>query len=164
MQRFRWTTERISQRIFYVLVGLILALFALFYLVGYDLPYLFNPDLNAPLFTGSIVGLMMALLAVTVGFCCWGVTRSVRMRGNGGRRVNNIPVKRISYAVAGSLVGMLGLTFLLGSSKEMVVNGQPYADWLWLKASDMFIATATLLLVVAIATVLFGATRFYRKR
>ena len=78
--------------------------------------------------------------------------------------MNNIPVKRISYAVAGSLVGMLGLTFLLGSSKEMVVNGQPYADWLWLKASDMFIATATLLLVVAIATVLFGATRYYRKR
>ena len=45
----------------------------------------------------------------------------------------------------------------------MMINGQKYADTLWLKAADMFIYTALLLLIAAIGAVVYGATRYYRK-
>ena len=34
-----WGTERLSQRLLYILVGVSAVVFALFYLVGYDLPF-----------------------------------------------------------------------------------------------------------------------------
>ena len=48
-------TEKLSQRVFYVLVGLCVVVFGLFYVVGYDMPYVFNPELNAPRHDVSIV-------------------------------------------------------------------------------------------------------------
>lgn len=44
-----WGTERLSQRLLYILVGVSAVVFALFYLVGYDLPFDENPDFNAPI-------------------------------------------------------------------------------------------------------------------
>jgi len=38
--------EKLSQRVFYVLVGLCVVVFGLFYVVGYDMPYVFNPELQ----------------------------------------------------------------------------------------------------------------------
>jgi len=55
------------------------------------------------------------------------------------------------------------LTFLLGSSVPMTVNGKVYADALWLKVADMFIFTGMGLILVAIGAVLYGATRYKRK-
>lgn len=43
----QWSTEKISQYILYVLVGLIVLIFILFYLIGFDLPFLDNPAFNA---------------------------------------------------------------------------------------------------------------------
>ncbi len=42
------SAENISQRIFYLLIGLAILVFGLFFLVGYDMPFDENPDFNAP--------------------------------------------------------------------------------------------------------------------
>lgn len=54
----QWSTEKISQRVFYCLLGLAALVFALFFLVGYDMPFEENPDFNAPLFTNVLLFLM----------------------------------------------------------------------------------------------------------
>ena len=41
-------TERLSGFVFYVLIGLIVVLGLLFRLIGYDMPYEYNFDYNAP--------------------------------------------------------------------------------------------------------------------
>ena len=46
----------------------------------------------------------------------------------------------------------------------MLINGENYADWLWLKLSDMFVITSLLMLVAGIGAVCFGATRYIRKK
>ena len=59
--------------------------------------------------------------------------------------------------------GIVGFTFVLGSSGMILINGQAFTDWLWLKLSDMFIWSSATLLLCAIRAVLFGATRYIRK-
>ena len=43
------SAEKISQQVFYIMIGLAVLIFGLFFLVGYDLPFEENPDFNAPL-------------------------------------------------------------------------------------------------------------------
>lgn len=45
----------------------------------------------------------------------------------------------------------------------ILINGQAFTDWLWLKLSDMLIWSSATLLLCAIGAVLFGATRYIRK-
>ena len=61
-------------------------------------------------------------------------------------------------------LAILVLSFLLGSSDSMLINGENYADWIWLKLSDMFVITSLLMLVAGIGAVCFGATRYIRKK
>jgi hypothetical protein len=42
---------------------------------------------------------------------------------------------------------LLLVTFLLGSSKPIVTNGELFTDVFWLKTTDMFIYTSILLVI-----------------
>lgn len=157
------SAERISQRILYGIVAVAVVVFGLFYLVGFDRPYMDDPNFNSPLFTNAVLFLMygMVLAAVVILGCA--IYHTLKTRGRGERVDNGIPVKKIAYIVAiGTMVALL-LTFLLGSSAPMTVNGKEYTDALWLKVADMFIFTGIGMILVAIVAVVYGATRYKRK-
>ena len=78
--------------------------------------------------------------------------------------VNGVPVRRIFRITWLGTLAILVLSFLLGSSDPMLINGENYADWIWLKLSDMFVITSLLMLVAGIGAVCFGATRYIRKK
>ena len=84
------------------------------------------------------------------------------MRGGGNGIENNVPAARISRSVVLGTVGIVIVSFLLSSGRAMRVNGHPYGDWFWLKIADMFIYTSVILLLVAIGSVIYGATKYYR--
>ena len=129
-----WPTERISQRVLYLLITLAAVVFVLFYGIGYDRPFADNPSFNAPLFTDLLLSLMLVLILLAGGLSIWAVVRSVRkLRGSSGGIENNVPAAHISYG-----------------------------DWFWLKVSDMFIYTSVILLLVTIAAAIYGATKYYR--
>jgi len=46
----------------------------------------------------------------------------------------------------------------------MIINGEVYDDKVWLRLSDMFVYTIIVMIVIAVLAVLFGFTRYYRKR
>lgn len=166
MKRFdihRWTTERISQTILYVLTVIIVITFALFYLIGYNIPYLFNPSLNAPLLTDGVMGVMDLLLLSGVGIIVWSGIYTAGRRGKHAGNDNNIPARKIGYAVAGGTSLLLVLTLALGSGETLLINGQPFSDVLWLKLSDMFLLTSFFLLVIAVAAMAYGKSRSYRQ-
>jgi hypothetical protein len=83
--------------------------------------------------------------------------------GKGDRVVNNIPVRRISLTVGIGTFVMMLVTFVLGSSAPMKINGATYSDAFWLRMSDMFIVTSLLLIFAAIGAVVYGATKYNRK-
>ena len=159
----QWSTEKISQRVFYCLLGLAALVFALFFLVGYDMPFEENPDFNAPLFTDVLIVLMWLFLIGGVGLAVYSMIRDYR-GAKSEAVVNGVPVRRIFRITWLGTLAILVLSFLLGSSEPMLINGENYADWIWLKLSDMFVITSLLMLVAGIGTVCFGATRYIRKK
>ena len=159
----RHSTERISQRVLYVLIGLAVVLVGLYYVVGFDNRYTENPDFNEPLLTDWMLGFMYALLSASIAVALWALMREVRCRGNDGRNDNGIPVRLIGQCVAGGTVAVLALTFVLSSTQTLVMNGRAFTDKLLLRVADQFIYTSAILLSVAVAAVIYGMTKYYRK-
>ena len=157
------SAEQISQQVFFILIGLAVLVFGLFFLVGYDMPFEENPDFNAPLFTDVLIVLMWLFLIGGVGLAVYSMIRDYRC-AKSEAVVNGVPVRRIFRITWLGTLAILVLSFLLGSSEPMLINGENYADWMWLKLSDMFVITSLLMLVAGIGTVCFGATRYIRKK
>ncbi len=159
-----WSSEKISRRIFYLLIGLSVVVFGLFFLVGYDMPFEENPDFNAPLFTNALIVLMCALLLVAFVLAVGSFVVSRRKAAYVGKTdVKQIPETKIARCVWGTLVLLLVITFGVGSSDPIIVNGSDFTDWMWLKFSDMLVYTSLVLLLGAFVAVAFGATRYIRK-
>lgn len=160
-----WSSEKISRRIFYLLIGVSVVIFGLFFLVGYDMPFEENPDFNAPMFTSALIVLMCVLLVVAFVLA---VASFATAQRNGAvlenAEVRQIPERGIARCIWGGLALLLLVTFCLGSSVPIPVNGSDYADWTWLKASDMLVYTSLVLLLCAFVAVAFGATRYIRKK
>lgn len=157
------SAEQISQKVFRLMIGLAVLVFGLFYLIGYDLPFDENPDFNAPLFTDVLIFLMWLFLIGGVGLAVYSMVKDYRS-GKSEAVVNGVPVRRIFRITWLTLLAVLILTFLLGGSDPMLINGENYADWLCLKLSDMFVITSLLMLLAGIGAVCFGATRYIRKK
>ncbi len=155
--------ERISQRVFYVIVALSAIIFLAFYLIGFDAPFTADSSFNAPLLTDVLLGFMWFLFAVTLIVSVVAVVRGVRRANQNEGVTNGIPARKITYITYGATALILLLTFVFGSTQAMVVNGQNFADTFWLRMSDMFVNSSLLLLVLAAGVVIFGATRYYRK-
>ena len=153
------SAEQISQKAFRLMIGLAVLVFGLFYLIGYDLPFDENPDFNAPLFTDVLIFLMWLFLIGGIGLAVYSMVKDYRS-SKSEAVVNGVPVRRIFRITWLTLLAVLILTFLLGGSDPMLINGENYADWLWLKLSDMFVITSLLMLLAGIGAVCFGATRY----
>ena len=150
-------TLTISSRVLMVLVGIIAVAFGAFYLIGYDNPYEENPSFNAPKLTNVILIISYLLIIGTILLTVFSLVMAFRNRNKSAAVVNNVPAARIAYIVSGSVVLLLVLTFLFGSSAPMTINGKQYAHSLWLKTADMFIFTALAMLVAAIAAVAYSS-------
>lgn len=159
-----WSSEKISRRIFYLLIGLSVLVFGLFFLVGYDMPFEENPDFNAPLFTSALIVLMCVLLLVALALAVCSFLVSRRKAASVEKTdVKQIPELKIARCVWGGLALLLVITFGIGSSEPIRVNGSDFTDWTWLKLSDMLVYTSSVLLLGAFVAVAFGATRYIRK-
>lgn len=155
--------KHLPSRVLYVLVGVIAVVFVLFWLVGFGRPYDEDPNFNAPLFTDAVIVLMIVMVVCSMALAVWAMVRHVRTVGRSESRENNIPTRKISYIVAGGTFLLLLLTFALGSSAPMKINGAAFTDTVALKLSDMFISSSIVLIVAAIAAVVYGSTKYIRK-
>ncbi len=163
---YRWRqlpAEKLSSRVLYVVIALVCLLFALFWFVGYDRPFEDAPNFSAPLFTDAVIVFMEVLVFATACCAMWSLVRGLKIRGKGEKQENNVPVKKIGYSVTVGTVLLLLLTFLMGSSDPMSINGVPYTHVFWLKVADMLISSSLVLMVVAVGAMIFGATKYVRR-
>lgn len=158
-----WSSEKLSQRLLYILTGVAAWVFAMFFLVGYDMPYIENPDFNAPLFTDALIVLMVVVMLLALAMAGFSAWHSHRMGSRQDAVVNGVPARKIARITWLSTGGLLLLGFAVGSSAPMWVNGSEFDCWFWLKLSDMFVVVSLVLLLAAIGVVLFGVTRYVRK-
>lgn len=151
----RLSTIQMSTRLLYLLVGLTVVIFLLFYLVGYDMPYVFDPEYNAPLLTDVVLLFVYAVVGIAVVVAVVSAVRGAKAHAR-ENVVNGIPVARISRGTAMMVPVVLAVTFLLGSASPLVVNGQKFSSVFWLKTTDMFLYTAALLILAATVLVLLS--------
>ena len=98
----KWAEERISQRILYVLIGVISLVFVLFFSVGFYTPFAGDPSFNAPLFTDVLLIFMWILFGLAVLTMVVSLIRTARTMSVKQRVVNGIPTYKISIAVFGT--------------------------------------------------------------
>lgn len=157
------SAARISTRVMYVLSAFAALIFCAFYLIGYDTPYEKDASFNAPLLTDAILTLIYIIVSGVALLTVYSTVCHIRKNGRSSERSNNIPSTKIIWAnIALTSVCMIS-TFIAGSSEPFTVNGTKYDNILWLKIADMFINTATLLILVAIGSVMFGLSGYNRK-
>lgn len=157
------SAEQISTRVLYVLLAIIVLLFGAFFLVGYDIPFEEDPTFNAPMFTDAVLVFIYILVLATVVITAYAVFRSIKKRDKTTDTVNNIPAAKIVWLTTVLTAASMLLTFLLGSSEPVMINGVEYSNVFWLKATDMFINTAIILLFFAVCGVGFGLSGYNRK-
>lgn len=105
------------------------------------------------MFIDVLLVLMYVLLALAIGATAFSITRTVKVRGKDFGVSNGVPSMRIALTTFALLIILLAVTFLTGSDSPLLINGEEYADGLWLKASDMFINTSLILLLICSALV-----------
>ncbi len=156
------TSEQVSSRVLYVLVSLAAVVFCLFFLVGYDIPFDKDPTFNAPLLTDAVLLLIAVLVVLATFLAVCSVVSSVRRRDKSSSVVNNIPAAKISWFTVLLFVTCMVVTFSFGSSEPVNANGVKFNDVFWLKATDMFIDTSVILLVLAAIGVGIGISGYFR--
>lgn len=158
------SADAISKRVLVVLIVLSALVFGAFYLVGYDMPFDDDANFNAPILTDALLCFIYALLAAAIVVCAIAVVRGVRRRDDSEKVSNGVPAAMIVRTTVSLLVVTLVLTFVFGSSEPMKINGEPFTDAFWLKATDMFINTSLVLMAVAVAAVCYGLSGWNRKK
>ncbi|MBQ8948572.1 MAG: hypothetical protein IJV25_00210 [Prevotella sp.] len=104
-------------------------------------------SLASSFFADVMLWLMYIVLVAALLVTAYSVWHGMRTRRKGDDIVNRVPAGRIGWCVIIGLLLCLVVTFLLGSSEPVMTNGKPYTSVFWLKATDMFIYTATLLII-----------------
>lgn len=138
--------------------------FALFFLVGYNMPSLFNNGVNEPMFTNTLLYLSYIVVALAIVVGVWAIVRELLIATNSQGIKNGINLKKIRYIVFAILVFGLILFYVTSSSKAIKINGVVFSDVFWLKVSEMFILLSYLLLSIAIAIAIWGAIKIYKQR
>lgn len=155
--------DRLSGRVLALLIAVSAVLFGAFFLIGYDIPYAEDASFNAPLLTDTLLIYIYVMCGLAVVVAVVAMVRGALMYGGRRYETNGVPSGRIARGVALLLVVTLVVTYALGSSEPLIVNGRVYAESGWLKLTDMFINTSAVLGVVAVAIVVYGVSGLNRK-
>lgn len=156
-------TEKISQVVLYTIIIISALIFALFFLVGYNTPSVEEPGFDAPLLTDALLILMIVLLIIAIIIGVVAVILGLKKRDSGDKTVNGVPAAKISLITFGFTFLLLVVTFIFGSTDSMIINGHQFTDVLSLKITDMFVASSIVMIIIAVAAMIFGYTRYIRK-
>ena len=145
------------------LVAISAVVFALFWLVGYDMPYEEDADFNAPLLTDVLIGYVYLLTAAAVGVAVFSAIHGIRTRSRQGGVENGVPTARINAITWIFTVLLLAGSFACATTEPIKVNGKLYSETIWLRISDMFIVTSGVMILLAVIAVAFGMSGYSRR-
>ncbi|MDO4995080.1 MAG: hypothetical protein Q4E32_08785 [Bacteroidales bacterium] len=148
--------EKISGWVLKGLMCLIILIFALFMLIGFDTPYEENPKMNAPLLTDAVIVLSLALIIGAIVVTVWSAIKQFKT-GNTTSKDEGIAGKTGLLAtlafVASIVIGLI--VGIANSGDHMLINGK---DW---NNPGEIILTDTSMISIAILTVLSVAAVVY---
>lgn len=156
-----WPKGDASRKVLYLIMTVTVVIFALFYFMGYSHPWAEDPDFIEPRLTTVLIIFVFLVMALAVAVTIWAVIAAIRKRGRVSNTSHKVPVMVIAVGVVTFTVVLLVISFAIGSSSAVMVNGKAYKEEGWLKAADMFVITSLVLMVIATGAVALAAIRSY---
>ena len=147
---------KVSYYVLYALFAIIGIVLVLFYCVGFN-----NPNaagLNEPQYTDALLYLKYALAAITIALAVIaGIYQFVAsLKDNPKGAVKTL----IALAL---LAAVIIVSYAIGSTEPVMVNGEPYNDTFWLKTTDMFIYSMYILGAGAAVATIINMTGIFKK-
>ena len=152
--------EKFSHRVLYAMVGVSAAVFAAFYMVGYDTPSPLPGVSAAPLLTGAVVWLCCIAAVAGAAVAVWSAARGVK--NSWTDTGHNVPAGKIAAGTAAATALVMALSFAFAGSGSVVVNGAEFTDGFWLTAAGGMVSACISMLAIAAAAAIYGATRYWR--
>ena len=149
--------EKISGWVLKGLMGLIVIVFALFMLIGFDTPYEENPKMNAPVLTDAVIVLSLALVIVAVVVTIWSAFKQFKT-GNTTSKDEGIAGKTgLLSAIAFVASIVIGLIVGIANSGEhMLINGKYWNDPMDIILTDTSMISIAILTVLSVAAVIYS--------
>ena len=116
-------------------------------------------SLVSPFFADLMLWLMYFAVIAAIAVTIASVVKTLRMRTKDDEVVNGVPQARIAWTTAFCFVVCLAVTWLIGSSRPLLTNGQLFTSTFWLKTTDMFIYTSIILILGCFAGVIVSRFR-----
>ncbi|NPD93186.1 hypothetical protein [Xylanibacter muris] len=152
----------VSRVIFVALAVLSALVFGSFIFIGYG-SYDADTGLVAPMLTDVLLWFIYILVFIAVAVSVCAAVRSVCLYRSSAKVSGGVPSGKIVCGVAALLCVSFPVTFVLGSSDTLMVNGTEFTDAFLLRLSDMFIYTSMIFLTVAVAAVIYGMSGHSRR-
>ena len=111
-------------------------------------------SLVSPFFADLMLWLMYFAVIAAIAVTIASVVKTLRMRTKDDEVVNGVPQARIAWTTAFCFIVCLAVTWLIGSSRPLLTNGQLFTSTFWLKTTDMFIYTSIILIIGCFAGVI----------
>lgn len=146
---------KFSYYVLYVCIAAILAVLALFFMVGYNNPV---GEYNSPENTNVLIGLIYIMFGVCVAVTLIGsfVQFITALRDNPKNALKSL-IGIILFAV------VLIVSYTIGSADPILTGTGTYTDASWLKITDMLIYAIYFLLAVAGLGVLVNLSGIFRR-
>ena len=166
MKMLGWFSGPFSKKVLRIIVALTVVLYVAFFLIGYNHPFADNPDFIEPRLTSLLLGFVFLVLFIALAVTAWAVCSSIRKRGTQVKSIERRAASKMVAAVIALTAVIMLVSFWMGPTAAMSVNGKEYADTSGLRMADMFVATSLALMVIAALAVAISSIRshFSRRR
>ncbi len=158
-----WTAGRVSRLFLYVMTALIAVVFLLFYFVGYDAPAMWDERYNSPVLTDFVMFLIIILFVGACVAVVYSAHHTIR-KVHSPAVINGIHGRRITWSVAGGVVLLMAVMFFVLPADRLLANGKVYDEELWIRITNMFVASSSLLIFIGISAIVFGVVKNFRKK
>ena len=162
MRMFGWFKGTASQRVLRIIVMLTVVVYLAFFLIGYNHPYAEDPDFIEPRLTSVLIFFALLVVVLAVAVTAWAMLSDFRKRASLAKADRRLPTSRLVAIIVALIIAMMLVSYWVGSTAAITVNGKDYADTTKLRLADMFVFTS--LALMAIAAVSTIRSQFRKKR
>lgn len=163
---FGWFKGTASQRVLRIIVMLTVVVYLAFFLIGYNHPYADDPDFIEPRLTSVLIFFALLVVVLAVAVTAWAMLSDFRKRASLAKADRRLPTSRLVAVIVALIVVMMLVSYWVGSTAAITVNGKDYADTTKLRLADMFVFTSLALMAIAAVAAAVSTIRsqFRKKR
>ncbi len=163
---FGWFKGTASQRVLRIIVMLTVVVYLAFFLIGYNHPYAEDPDFIEPRLTSVLIFFALLVVVLAVAVTAWAMLSDFRKRASLAKADRRLPTSRLVAIIVALIIAMMLVSYWVGSTAAITVNGKDYADTTKLRLADMFVFTSLALMAIAAVAAAVSTIRsqFRKKR